>query len=58
MTFFRLLYARVGRPDEPADGTKVMMSIDQMVEYVYEQLAIGSRLQVCCTHYCRQTWVT
>ncbi len=44
--YFRLLYARVGRPDEPADGTKVMMSIDQMVEYVYQQLAIGSRLQV------------
>ncbi|WP_455647160.1 excinuclease ABC subunit UvrA, partial [Leuconostoc sp.] len=44
--YFRLLYARVGRPDELADGTKVMMSIDQMVEYVYQQLAIGSRLQV------------
>lgn len=44
--YFRLLYARVGRPDEPADGTKVMMSIDQMVEYIYQQLVSGTRLQV------------
>lgn len=44
--YFRLLYARVGRPDEPADGTKIMMSIDQMVESVYQQLATGTRLQI------------
>ncbi|MCK8606391.1 excinuclease ABC subunit UvrA [Leuconostoc citreum] len=44
--YFRLLFARVGRPDDPEDGTQIVMTIDQMVEKVYQQLATGSRLQV------------
>ena len=44
--YFRLLYARVGRPDDPDDGTKIMYTIDQMVNDVLERLPEGSRLQV------------
>ncbi|MGR8827471.1 excinuclease ABC subunit UvrA [Leuconostoc citreum] len=44
--YFRLLFARVGRPDDPEDGTQIVMTIDQMVEKVYQQIATGSRLQV------------
>lgn len=44
--YFRLLYARVGRPDDPKDGTKIMITIDQMVEYTLNQLPTGTRLQV------------
>ncbi|MCK8617639.1 excinuclease ABC subunit UvrA [Fructobacillus sp. M158] len=44
--YFRLLFARVGKPDDPADGTKIMQTIDQMVDYVQKQLAEGTRLQV------------
>ncbi len=32
--YFRLLYARIGRPDDPEDGTKIMYTVDQMVDYV------------------------
>lgn len=44
--YFRLLFARVGKPDDPADGTKILNSIDQMVEYTQKHLAEGTRLQV------------
>ncbi|MDF7637364.1 excinuclease ABC subunit UvrA [Leuconostocaceae bacterium ESL0958] len=44
--YFRLLYARVGKPDDPADGTKILYSIDQMVDYTQKHLAEGSRLQI------------
>ncbi|MBS9336318.1 excinuclease ABC subunit UvrA [Fructobacillus papyrifericola] len=44
--YFRLLFARVGKPDDPADGTKIMQTIDQMVDYVQKTLADGTRLQV------------
>lgn len=44
--YFRLLFARVGKPDDPADGTKIMQSIDQMVDYVQKTLPEGTRLQV------------
>ncbi|MEX0380249.1 excinuclease ABC subunit UvrA [Leuconostoc sp. MS02] len=44
--YFRLLYARVGRPDDPQDGTKIMTSIDQMVNYVFNKLATGVRLVI------------
>lgn len=44
--YFRLLYARVGRPDDPKDGTKIMYTIDQMVEYTLNNLPEGTRLQV------------
>lgn len=44
--YFRLLYARVGRPDDPQDGTKIMMTIDQMLTYIFEHLTIGVRLLV------------
>lgn len=44
--YFRLLFARVGKPDDPADGPKIMQSIDQMVDYVQKTLPEGTRLQV------------
>ncbi|MDF7626330.1 excinuclease ABC subunit UvrA [Lactobacillaceae bacterium L1_55_11] len=44
--YFRLLFARVGKPDDPKDGTKIMYTIDQMVNYVQEHLPEGTRLQV------------
>lgn len=44
--YFRLLFARVGKPDDPADGTRIMQSIDQMVDYVQKTLPEGTRLQV------------
>ncbi|MFC4760940.1 excinuclease ABC subunit UvrA [Fructobacillus durionis] len=44
--YFRLLFARVGKPDDPKDGTKIMQTIDQMVDYVQKTLDEGTRLQV------------
>ncbi|MGY3742943.1 excinuclease ABC subunit UvrA [Leuconostoc inhae] len=44
--YFRLLYARVGRPEDPKDGTKIMTTIDQMVASVFQQLPIGVRLLI------------
>jgi len=44
--YFRLLYARVGRPEDPQDGTKIMTTIDQMVASVFQQLTIGVRLLI------------
>lgn len=44
--YFRLLYARIGRPDDPKDGTKIMTTIDQMVEYVFQHLTSGVRLLI------------
>lgn len=44
--YFRLLFARVGKPDDPADGTKILQSIDQMVDYAQKNLPEGTRLQV------------
>ncbi|MBS9335408.1 excinuclease ABC subunit UvrA [Fructobacillus sp. M1-13] len=44
--YFRLLFARVGKPDDPADGTKIVQTIDQMVDYVQHTLTEGTRLQV------------
>ncbi|ADG40667.1 MULTISPECIES: excinuclease ABC subunit UvrA [Leuconostoc] len=44
--YFRLLYARVGRPDDPKDGTKIMVTVDQMVTYIFDHLALGVRLLV------------
>lgn len=44
--YFRLLFARVGKPDDPKDGTKILHSIDQMVEYAQKELPEGTRLQV------------
>ncbi|MCO0831825.1 excinuclease ABC subunit UvrA [Fructobacillus sp. W13] len=44
--YFRLLFARVGKPDDPKDGTKIMQTIDQMVDYVQKTLPEGTRLQV------------
>lgn len=44
--YYRLLFARVGQPDAPKDGTIVKPSIDQMLNYVDEELPEGTRLQV------------
>lgn len=44
--YFRLLYARIGRPDDPKDGTKIMYTVDQMVDYVQKNLAEGTRIQI------------
>ncbi|MGX7051636.1 excinuclease ABC subunit UvrA [Leuconostoc palmae] len=44
--YFRLLYARVGRPDNPDDGTRIMTTVDQMVEDAYKSFPSGSRLQI------------
>jgi excinuclease ABC subunit A len=44
--YYRLLYARVGKPDPAEDGTVVMQSIDQMLNYLTDVLPEGSRLQI------------
>jgi excinuclease ABC subunit A len=44
--YYRLLYARVGKPDAPKDGTIILQTIDQMVEHVLAALPEGSRLQI------------
>ncbi|MDR3189672.1 MAG: excinuclease ABC subunit UvrA [Lactobacillaceae bacterium] len=44
--YYRLLFARVGKPDAAADGTIVKVSIDQMLNYLNTHLAEGTRLQV------------
>lgn len=43
--YLRLLFARIGRPDAPKDGTIVMVTVDQMVEKVLK-LPERSRLQI------------
>lgn len=44
--YYRLLFARVGKPDAPKDGTIILQTIDQMVEHVLHTLPDGTRLQV------------
>lgn len=44
--YYRLLYARVGKPDQPADRTIIKPSIDQMLNYLTENLPEGSKLQI------------
>jgi excinuclease ABC subunit A len=44
--YYRLLYARVGKPEPAEDGTVVMQSIDQMLNYLTDNLDEGSHLQV------------
>ncbi|MCM0582681.1 excinuclease ABC subunit UvrA [Weissella diestrammenae] len=44
--YYRLLYARVGTPDAPADGTIIKPSIDQMLNELNATLAEGTRLQI------------
>ncbi|WP_057755669.1 excinuclease ABC subunit UvrA [Weissella kandleri] len=44
--YYRLLYARVGQPDAPADGTIIKPSIDQMLNVLNDELAEGSKLQI------------
>ncbi|GAK31362.1 excinuclease ABC subunit A [Weissella oryzae SG25] len=44
--YYRLLYARVGKPDPAADGTIVKQSIDQMLNYLFTERAEGARLQI------------
>ncbi|AIG65973.1 excinuclease ABC subunit UvrA [Weissella tructae] len=44
--YYRLLFARVGKPDAPADGTIVKPTIDQMINTVYEKLEEGARMQI------------
>ncbi|WP_373745542.1 excinuclease ABC subunit UvrA [Weissella soli] len=44
--YYRLLYARVGKPDAPEDGTIVQPSIDQMLNYLETTLDEGTRMQV------------
>ncbi len=43
--YLRLLFARVGRPDAPKDGTIVLTTVDQMVERVMK-FDVGARLQI------------
>ncbi|ABJ56341.1 excinuclease ABC subunit UvrA [Oenococcus oeni] len=43
--YLRLLFARIGRPDAPKDGTIVLYTVDQMVERTLK-LGQGSRLQI------------
>lgn len=44
--YYRLLFARVGKPEAPADGTIVKPTIDQMINTVYETLEEGARMQI------------
>lgn len=44
--YLRLLFSRVGHPDDPDDGTKIMNTIDQMVEYLLDTLKTGSKMQI------------
>lgn len=44
--YYRLLFARVGKPDATADGIIVKKSIDQMLNDLSERLPEGSRLQI------------
>lgn len=43
--YLRLLFARIGRPDQPNDGTIVLYTIDQMVERALK-FGDGARLQI------------
>jgi len=44
--YYRLLFARVGEPDAPTDGTIVKSSIDQMMNTVFERLEEDARMQI------------
>ncbi|KRN76194.1 excinuclease ABC subunit UvrA [Weissella minor] len=44
--YYRLLYARVGKPDADKDGVIVETSIDQMLNDLDTRLEVGSRLQI------------
>ena len=44
--YYRLLFARVGQPDAAEDGTIVKTSIDQMLNYLTENLDEGTRMQI------------
>lgn len=44
--YYRLLYARVGKPDADKDGVIVETSIDQMLNDLETRLEVGSRLQI------------
>lgn len=44
--YYRLLFARVGQPDAAEDGTIVKTSIDQMLNYLTENLDEGARMQI------------
>lgn len=44
--YYRLLFARVGKPDATTDGVIVKKSIDQMLNDLSERLSEGSRMQI------------
>jgi len=44
--YYRLLFARVGTPDAAADGTIIKPSIDQMLNFLNDELSEGTRLQI------------
>lgn len=44
--YYRLLFARVGQPDSAEDGTIVKTSIDQMLNYLTDNLDEGARMQI------------
>lgn len=44
--YYRLLFARVGKPDATTDGIIVKKSIDQMLNDLSERLSEGSRMQI------------
>ncbi|MCT0957074.1 excinuclease ABC subunit UvrA [Weissella cibaria] len=44
--YYRLLFARVGQPDAAEDGTIVKTSIDQMLNYLTDNLDEGARMQI------------
>lgn len=44
--YYRLLFARVGQPDAAENGTIVKTSIDQMLNYLTDNLDEGARMQI------------
>ena len=44
--YLRLLFSRVGHPDDPEDGTKIMHTVDQMVEFLLQDLKDGTKMQI------------
>lgn len=44
--YYRLLFARIGKPDDPKDGTRIVTTVDKMVEIVMAELEENSRLLI------------
>lgn len=44
--YFRLLWARVGKPDQADDGIITLPSVEQIVNHVSEELPEGTRMQI------------